>query len=195
MKDMENTNYPNDSQRKRGRPRSEKSRKAILEATLKLVQDSGCGRHITIEAIARTAEVGKQTIYKWWGSTGDIFLEILRENAEKEIHTSDAAPHEGLECFLIRTFTALNPTIQSILKALMAEAILNETFKEKFINELILLRREALTHILDISNDLVINDNDLLVDFIFGLMWYRLLTGLGPLDAQEAARIANSLKK
>lgn len=191
---MENNAYSNDLPKKRGRPRSEKSRKSILSAALKLVEESGCGRHITMEAIARKAGVGKQTVYKWWKSTGDIFLEILRENATKEIPISGLSPQNALEEFLVNTFSALNPTIQSILKSMIVEAIFNAEFKEKLINELILSRRKDLMHILNISDPLLINDKALLVDFVFGLMWYRLLTGLGSLDEQEATKIANALR-
>ena len=62
----------------RGRPRSEKSRVAVLKAAADLMV--GCGFHeLTIEGIAAAAGVGKQTIYRWWGSKAGVVVEALAE--------------------------------------------------------------------------------------------------------------------
>ncbi|MEO9248668.1 TetR/AcrR family transcriptional regulator [Citricoccus nitrophenolicus] len=62
----------------RGRPRSEKSRVAVLEATAGLMVDCGY-EDLTIEGIAAAAGVGKQTIYRWWGSKAGVVVEALAE--------------------------------------------------------------------------------------------------------------------
>ncbi|MDI3330769.1 MAG: helix-turn-helix domain-containing protein [Micrococcus sp.] len=51
----------------RGRPRSEKSRVAVLTAAAELMLAGGF-EHLTVEGIAAAAGVGKQTVYRWWGS-------------------------------------------------------------------------------------------------------------------------------
>jgi AcrR family transcriptional regulator len=56
--------------------RSEKSRRAILKATLGLVREVGYGE-VSIEGIASRAGVGKQTIYRWWPSKGAVLLEAF----------------------------------------------------------------------------------------------------------------------
>ncbi|NUL45942.1 TetR/AcrR family transcriptional regulator [Cellulosimicrobium funkei] len=62
----------------RGRPRSEKSRVAVLKAAADLMV--GCGfQELTIEGIAAAAGVGKQTIYRWWGSKASVVVEALAE--------------------------------------------------------------------------------------------------------------------
>ncbi len=190
MKVMDN----NDCMKKRGRPRSEKSHRAVLDATLHLVEEYGSASAVTMESIARTAGVGKQTVYKWWGSTGDIYLEILEEIAEQEIVIGDLPPDKELETFLSSTFMALKPVTRLILKALMAEAIIDQKFREKFVEKLIMSRRQALGQVLTLSKGSSVDDQDLLIDFIFGLMWYRLLLDVGELNAEEARRIAQFIK-
>lgn len=57
-----------------GRRRSERSRRAILDAALALVGEVGFDK-LTIEAIAARAGVGKQTIYRWWPSKAAVLLD------------------------------------------------------------------------------------------------------------------------
>ncbi|GAA0487156.1 TetR/AcrR family transcriptional regulator [Streptomyces stramineus] len=54
--------------------RSERSRRAILDAALELVGEVGFTK-LTIEAIAARAGVGKQTIYRWWPSKAAVLFE------------------------------------------------------------------------------------------------------------------------
>jgi AcrR family transcriptional regulator len=54
-----------------GRRRSETSRLAILDAARSLLLERGYER-LTMDAIAGRAGVGKQTIYRWWGSKGAV---------------------------------------------------------------------------------------------------------------------------
>lgn len=58
--------------------RSERSRRAVLEAALELVEAVGYAR-LTIEAVAARAGVGKQTIYRWWPSKGPLLFDALVE--------------------------------------------------------------------------------------------------------------------
>ncbi len=61
-----------------GPRRSEQARIAVLSAAAELLAEQGY-EHLTIEAIARRASVGKQTIYRWWSSRGAVLAEALLE--------------------------------------------------------------------------------------------------------------------
>jgi len=65
-------------QGRRGAPRSESARIAVLDATAKLFAERGWDQ-LTIEGIAFAAGVGKQTIYRWWPSKASIVAECLLE--------------------------------------------------------------------------------------------------------------------
>ncbi len=59
--------------------RNEHSRRAILEASLALVGELGYD-NVSIEAIAKRAGCGKQTIYRWWPSKGAVVLEAATQS-------------------------------------------------------------------------------------------------------------------
>jgi AcrR family transcriptional regulator len=58
--------------------RSEAARIAILRSTSELIAERGYD-HLTMEGIAARAGVGKQTIYRWWGSKSAVLAECLLE--------------------------------------------------------------------------------------------------------------------
>lgn len=60
----------------RGRPRSEQAHQRILEATSRLLSHTSYDS-ITVERIAAEAEVGKQTIYRWWPNKASVVLEAI----------------------------------------------------------------------------------------------------------------------
>jgi AcrR family transcriptional regulator len=83
--------------------RNENSRRAILEASTSLIEELGY-ENLSIEAIARRAGVGKQTIYRWWPSVGAVVLEAATQSLEPVV----AFPDTGdLESYLRVRLTGL----------------------------------------------------------------------------------------
>ncbi|WP_210417150.1 TetR/AcrR family transcriptional regulator [Citricoccus sp. SGAir0253] len=62
----------------RGRPRSQRARVAVLTAAAELMVSGGFA-DLTVEGIAAAAGVGKQTVYRWWGSKADVVVEAVAE--------------------------------------------------------------------------------------------------------------------
>lgn len=62
----------------RGRPRSEAVERAITEGVLKLLEDGVPLAELSIERIARTAGVGKATIYRRWSGKEELFVDVVR---------------------------------------------------------------------------------------------------------------------
>jgi AcrR family transcriptional regulator len=61
-----------------GPVRSAAARESILEATARLFARRGWD-NLTMEGIAREAEVSKQTIYRWWPTRGSLIADCMIE--------------------------------------------------------------------------------------------------------------------
>ena len=132
-----------------GRPRSEETRQAILEAAIAILKESGYSA-VTIEAIAARAKVGKQTIYRWWSSKGAVVLEAAIAKATIEVPLSrHRSMRENLRDFLENTFNSVNEWSMPIMKGLMAEAQLDPVFAQQFKDIFIAARRNSLRQILE----------------------------------------------
>ncbi|EFF90696.1 MULTISPECIES: TetR/AcrR family transcriptional regulator [Streptomyces] len=62
----------------RGRPRSEAVERAIVEGVMKLLEEGVPLAELSIERIARTAGVGKATIYRRWSGKEELFVDVVR---------------------------------------------------------------------------------------------------------------------
>ncbi len=169
-----------------GRPRSEKSRDAILNATRDLLNEAA-GAGLTVEAISRRAEVGKPTIYRWWPSLADIVLDVLLRQADATIAVPPFDSLRGtLRPFLRQSMKAIVDGSGLHLRFLLAHAQLDEEFRERFRNNFTAKRRAALKSIFlqaVESGEIGSGHNlEMMLDLVFGAMWYRLLIGHAPMD-------------
>ncbi|MFF3466153.1 TetR/AcrR family transcriptional regulator [Streptomyces sp. NPDC001984] len=62
----------------RGRPRSEAVERAILEGVMRLLEEGVPLAELSIERVARTAGVGKATIYRRWSGKEELFVDVMR---------------------------------------------------------------------------------------------------------------------
>jgi AcrR family transcriptional regulator len=62
----------------RGRPRSEAVERAIVDGVVKLLEEGVPLAELSIERIARTAGVGKATIYRRWSGKEALFVDVVR---------------------------------------------------------------------------------------------------------------------
>src|SRR3954464_15565206 len=64
--------------------RREQSRRAILESTMRLLDERHAGalsvQQLSIERIAREAGVSKTTIYRWWPNKAAVVIDTFLEN-------------------------------------------------------------------------------------------------------------------
>lgn len=182
---------------RRGRPRDEAARSAILGAAMALLRAQGY-RAITIEAIAAKAGAGKQTIYRWWPSKAAVCLDALATHAEFAIGVPDTGKlAKDLDMFLEATFAALKRGSAPIVRSLMAEAQFDPRFAKDFRRRFIALRRRAGAAIIERAierGELPRRaDVEFLTDLVFGPMWYRLLNGHAPLDRRFKTQVVTAV--
>lgn len=180
-----------------GRRRNEAAHQAVLDAALRLLAESE-GAPITIDAIARAAGVGKQTLYRWWPSKGAVLLDALEGQAEQSVPTPDSGSlRTDLNAVIDATFAGAQrvPTGPA-LRTLVREAARDPHLAE-LMRTFTASRRAAVHEVLARGRDrgeLPLDaDLDLMVDQIYGVFWYRFLLGHAPLDSEIAERLTDSL--
>ena len=173
--------------RGRGRPRSETAHRAILDATLTLLDEGGY-RPLTIEAVAARAGVGKTTIYRRWPSKLELVIEAVSE-LRPALPTEDTGSLQGdFNAFQRTQITrvAAGP-LPRIAPRLIAESVGDEELHAAIKRELIEPIREALGEVLrrgvdrgELRRDL---DLELATDIVHGTLVYRMLLSQGNLMA------------
>ncbi|MFI6872382.1 TetR/AcrR family transcriptional regulator [Streptomyces sp. NPDC050400] len=68
----------------RGRPRSEAVEQAIVEGVISLIEEGVPLTELSIERIARTAGVGKATIYRRWAGKEELFVDVVASIEEPD---------------------------------------------------------------------------------------------------------------
>ncbi|WNI32262.1 TetR/AcrR family transcriptional regulator [Streptomyces sp. ITFR-6] len=76
---------------RRGRPRSAAAERSILDAVVELLEAGEPLAGLSIERIARTAGVGKATIYRRWADKEELFVDVLRDIEPAEPDVSGTA--------------------------------------------------------------------------------------------------------
>lgn len=85
---------------RRGRPRSVAAERAILDAVVELLEAGEPLAGLSIERIARTAKVGKATIYRRWSGKEELFVDVLRDIEPPEPTVSGTAGLTDLRLML-----------------------------------------------------------------------------------------------
>ncbi len=153
-------------------------------------------RALTVEALAARASVGKNTIYRRWKTPAAVLLEALAAETAARIALPDTgAIRTDIVALLTQAFDRLTTTrTGDVVRTLMAEAQFNEELQRDLRRLFIDGRRVALATLLEraqVRGEIdPAADIPLLIDLIYGAMWYRLLNGHAPLDDALAIDLA-----
>jgi AcrR family transcriptional regulator len=180
-----------------GRPRSEESEEAILTATIELLSQKRL-RDISIEEIARQANVGKTTIYKWWPSKAYVALDAFLRKINRMVPVPDTGSVRRDILEHCRSLIAFyNSPAGRILGQFVAESESDKEFASLFRDRFLRPRREAAGVAFDrgiqrgeISQKV---NRELVLDMIYGPTIFRLFIGHSPLDEKLADEMVSIL--
>ncbi|MER5727990.1 TetR/AcrR family transcriptional regulator [Streptomyces sp. NPDC002138] len=180
-----------------GRLRNEEAHRSVIEATAALLLENGYGA-LTIEGIAKRANVAKSTVYRWWKTKPELVMDAFT-------HTPEPGPDTGtlagdLTAFLAGLYaTAGDPVSARALGGLAAEARLAPASAAPFeawartrhdLVRALFARaasREEISPVTEAGLDRA-------ADLVLGPFWYRLLvTGAAPAAADAGADVASVL--
>jgi AcrR family transcriptional regulator len=185
---MEDGTKRGENRRAPGRPRSEASREAILDAAYWRTIERGYAA-VTAESIARAAGAGKQTLYRWWPSKAAVILDAFAEKGRARIdRPREAAVRAGDLFGFLRAVFAAFAVNGPALRHLMADAQSDPELRVLLRDRLIEPGRDTLRRVLEAR----IPDaarREAMVAAIYGAVWYRLLLD-EPLDDPFAAQLA-----
>ncbi|MFL6452197.1 MAG: TetR/AcrR family transcriptional regulator [Bryobacteraceae bacterium] len=181
--------------RGRGRPRSEVSRQRILDAALETLQVAGFAASTT-DSIAERAGASKATIYRWWPTKASLLAEALREAVAEEVpfpETGDLATDIDLQ--LQNFIGLLGGRLGRAFKAFVGAAQSDPEVAAAFLEEWVKPRRKEAKTVLaryqtegQIAPDV---DLDLVLDILYGPVYFRLLSGFGDLTPDYARQITS----
>jgi AcrR family transcriptional regulator len=185
--------------RRIGRPRSEaaSAHEAILDAVYALLQESSV-RDLTMEAVARRAGVGKPTLYKWWPSKAALVFSMFHERlAHQPEVLQTATVEEAIRSRVRRVIVEFQGLFGKVMAELIAEGQSDPQILQELYEQHIAVRRANTVADIDrakrsgeLRSDV---DAELLVDQIFGPIYYRMLLRIAPLDQAFGDRLLDQV--
>jgi AcrR family transcriptional regulator len=184
---------------RRGRPRSEARRQAILRAAFELLGEHGLDA-TSMDAVADRAGVSKATIYRWWGSKELLALDALYaawDTAGPTRRPTGTLRSQMLS--LVGPWVRLAATGPSprILTALLAKAQNDPEFGQAYRAHFVEPRRDQARAMFAraIARGEIPADTDVEVatDLLWGPLYHRLFHGHAPLNDRFARRLVDTV--
>jgi len=183
---MHATPPPDDTPRRRGRPRSDAATSAVLDAAYRLSATEGL-RGATIQAIAAESGVSKMTIYKWWEGRLQLLIDAYMRQATVMLPLSEALPpREAIHAHVQRYLVALRGDLGRVQLAVLAECMAETGTSEVFVARYLSVRRKLGVSVIrrgqrdgSIASQ---RPAEALYDQIYGTIFYRFQFSLRGLD-------------
>jgi AcrR family transcriptional regulator len=180
-----------------GRPRDENVHRAILDAARDLMREESYAA-FSIEAVAARAGVAKQSIYRRWSSKGSLLVDLYMDGLEIPGAVASRNFKDDLLAVLLQTTRRVQDTaFANILKSLVVEAQSNPEMRKLVQIKIVEPRREAMRRVIangkkskELPEEL---DTEMILDFVFGAVWFNLLLGEESLTSKFAHRVVKAI--
>lgn len=176
-----------------GRPRDDAARAAILKTANEILAEKGIAG-FAIETVAARAGVAKTTIYRWWPSKGALAMAgFLAETAPRISYERSGSAIADIGNQLQRVAAVYSGSTGRVLSAIIADGQRDPSTIHAFIEGYVKPRREEAKAILsagvtrgELRADI---DLDVVIDALYGPIYYRLLVPFAPIDEDWVARL------
>lgn len=137
-----------ETQRRPGRPRSEKAEQAILDATLEALTERGI-EGVSLEDVAVRAGVGKSTLYRRWSGKEDLLIAAFGSLKRPLPEPAGESVRADLTAMLTSMATdADDPRFACQFEILNAEAERFPKLIKRYKSEVAEPRREAIREVI-----------------------------------------------
>ncbi len=183
----------------RGRPvgASAVAHERILDAVQSLLEEKTF-QDLTMEEVARRAGVGKPTLYKWWPSKAALVLDLFQErlvaplNVPEELTTEEKIRAQALGAIrLLNGF--LGKVSREIIAAGQSDPDVLRQYREIYLSGRRAITREWIEAAKAKGEMRAEADPEMLIDLIYGPIYYRLLMGHQPLNADFGSKIVDDV--
>lgn len=193
---MLRTPAPSKKKRAPGRPRSDATRAAILQAAYDILVAGGFAA-FSIEGVATRAGAGKATIYRWWPSKGALAVEAFMIAVVPKIDSvpDTDSPIDDLRRRVHVAARIYRGRAGSLLRELLAFGQEDEATRRLLQKHFLAPRRrvgmESLRRALA-SGDLNRRiDPEILADTLWGPIFHRLLVTRQPMDSRAVDQLVD----
>lgn len=168
-----------------GRPRSTECHAAILQAALELLEEVGFA-NLTIEGIAARVGCGKTTIYRRWPNKASVVMDAFLASTAPETGFRDTGSvREDFRRQLRSVVRVLAGPRGRLIATLVAGGQVDPELGEAYRSRWQSIRREEARRVLQrgiTRGELAAEtDPDLILDALYGPLYYRLLIKHAPL--------------
>ena len=181
-------------------PRVERSRQAILEATLQLLARDGDVGSLTVEAVAARSGVAKTTIYRRWRDKWELALDAVMidmlPRLDEPVDVGDTRK-ELLTVINSVVKTLATPPYGQAMQALVSQIATDADLARVYREQVVEPRHAELTPVIkrgiargDLRPD---TDVRLIHELLVGPIFYRLLFSGAALDRNLGRRIVDAI--
>ena len=169
----------------------------ILDAVQAVLEEKTF-QDLTMEEVARRAGVGKPTLYKWWPSKIALVLDLFQERLVASLAVPEhLTTDEKIRAQVLELIRLLGGFYGKIAREIIAEGQSDDNVLRQY-REIYMSKRRAYTLNWleaakasgEIREDV---DPEVLIDMIYGPIYYRLLMGHQPLTAEFGSKIVDDV--
>jgi AcrR family transcriptional regulator len=176
--------------------RTERTSRAILDATRELLAEDGVGR-LTVEGVAARAGVAKTSIYRRYRGKDELALAALIEMVQTVRATDVGDTREEFRRFVAAVIDLLGGTLRGrVMRGIVSDLATHPHLGAAFRERVVAVRRAEVRRLVErgvARGDLRADaDPELAHELLFGPVYYRLLLSGDPLDHALAERVTDA---